>query len=466
VLTITTAVRLLVFLCMVVGANAVAGSTRAAVYAGAQIRPIAPTALWTRYWDVRVRANPGGAILTILDLDQEVRGTATEVGGDGQTWYRVRLWGAMDGWIQAPLLSNAPVPKAYVPGVAEAPNPIGPHSPMPIHVRAITITTATVRDAPAATAGASRLLATGTILTIDRWATDITGRAWYGLKDSAAAWIEADSAQTLPVGHLASLKAIHGLGMWLTPPVLGAASPESIVSAAVKNHITHLYVEVAGSRGWSGKSGFYGKATLGKLLPVAHRAHVAVIAWVYPYLNDLPSDVEFSAAAARYVAPSGDRPDGLIADVEQNMQEPYVRAYGQIVRARLGPKVLMMVATYPPQSAPGKVYPFRTVARTWDVIVPMDYWNVARRPYSEAEAYSYVSQSIIGVRKATGIADEPIEVLGQMFDAFGDGRHSPTLAEIRGSLRAARDRHALSISFFEWNHATPEEWDALRASES
>jgi hypothetical protein len=309
-------------------------------------------------------------------------------------------------------------------------------------------------------------VATGTILTISRWATDNTGRAWYGLTDPANSWIEAANVQTLPVGHLASVNAVRGTGMWLTPPVLGVASPEAIVSAAVKNHITHLYVEVAGSRGWSSGNGFYGKQTLNRLLPVAHRARIAVIAWVYPYLNDLPADVAFSVAAARYVTPSGDRPDGLAADVEQNMQEPYVRAYGQIVRSRLGPKVLMVIATYPPQSIWGKVYPFRTVARTWDVIVPMDYWNVARRPYTEAEAYSYVANSIAGVRKATGIANVPIEVLGQMFDAYGDGQHSPTLAEVRGSLRAAHDRHAIGISFFEWNHATPDEWDALGTASS
>jgi hypothetical protein len=462
-LTIAKPIRLLVLLTMTLATlNAV--SARARESTAIPIRTMAPTPMWTRYWSVRVRADPGGAILTVLDMDQEVRATATARGSDGLTWYRVRLWGAIDGWIQGPLLATAPIAKVYVPGVVETPNPIGPHAPMPLHVRAITITTATLRDAPAVAAGAIKLVATGTILTIDRWATDSTGRAWFGLKDPANSWIDAANAQTLPVGHLASLKAIHGVGMWLTPPVLGVASPEAIVSAAVKNHITHLYVEVAGTRAWSGSNGFYGKATLAKLLPVAHRAHIAVIAWVYPYLNDLPSDVEFSVAAARYVAPSGDRPDGLAADVEQNMQEPYVRAYGQIVRARLGPKVLMMVATYPPQSYLGKVYPFRTVARTWDVIIPMDYWNLSRVPQSEAEAYAYVANSITGIRKATGITNEPIEVLGQMFDAYGDGQHSPTAAEVRGAVRAARDRHARSISFFEWNHATPEEWDALLTS--
>src|SRR5260370_16233035 len=143
------------------------------------------------------------------------------------------------------------------------------------------------------------------------------------------------------------------------------------------------------------------------------------------------------------------------------MGEPYVRAYGQVLRARLGPRVLMIIATYPPQEYWGKRYPFRTAAQSWDVIAPMDYWNIHNHPYTESQAYSFVATSISGIQAATNNPTVPIDVVGQMYDAYGDGMHSPSRHEVRGAIRAASDKGATGISFFEWNHATPEEWDAL-----
>jgi hypothetical protein len=413
--------------------------------------------MWTRYWEVHVRATPGGAILTSLDLDQEVRVTGVTTAADGTAWKRVRLWGALDGFIQAPLLSKGPVSHPYVAGTSIAPSPVGPHAPMPLHAQAVTAAEATIRGAPAVSARSLRVVPAGVSLTITRWATDRDGLAWYGTTSPMTGWISAGRVNLLPGGHVADLTPVRGLGMWCTPAVLAATPPAVLVAAAVKNHVTHLYVEVAGS------NRFYGPHSLDALLPVAHRAHIAVLAWVYPYLDNLPHDVDIALTVARYVTPSGDRPDGLAADVEQQMGEPYVRAYSQILRARLGLRVLMAIATYPPQTSLGRVYPFQTVARSWDLIVPMDYWHVARRSYSESEAYRYVATSITDIQQLSGNPAVPVEVLGQMFDVYGDGQHSPSAAEIRGAIRAALSGHATGISFFEWNHATPGEWDALTA---
>jgi hypothetical protein len=447
---------LLAALCALAGTASARGT-----YAGATVHMLAPTTMWTRNWDVRVRATPGGSILSTLDLDQEVRVTGETVGPDGMRWNRVRLWGALDGWIQAQLVAPAPVPHTYVPGVSVSPSPVGPHAPMPLRAKAVTASSAALRNAPSATSPLQRLLPSGTPLSITRWATDRLGRAWYGTSGPAVGWVDADLVNLLPANHTADLAPVRGNGMWCTPAVLESAPPAAIVAAAKRNHITHLYVEVGG-----GKGGFYGQKSLNALLPLAHRAHIAVLAWVYPYLDNVPRDIAVSLAAARYVTPTGDRPDGLAADVEQNMQEPYVRAFSQILRVHLGPRALMAIATYPPQSFWGRTYPYSTVARSWDVIAPMDYWHVARHAYSGTQAYRYVAASISGIRKATGEPAIPIEVLGQMFDVYGDGQHSPSAAEVRGAIQAAQAGNAVGISFFEWNHATPGEWDALSAASS
>ena len=111
------------------------------------------------------------------------------------------------------------------------------------------------------------------------------------------------------------------------------------------------------------------------------------MAWVYPFLKDTTADVNLTMQAARYVTPDGHRPDALAADVEENMGVDEVHAYGQLVRAMVGDDYPLVVATYPPEMAQGRTYPFAVVARSWNVIAPMDYYHRPGRPYPADEAY-------------------------------------------------------------------------------
>jgi hypothetical protein len=421
-------------------------------------QPLAPTLMWTRYWDVQVRDRPAGAVLADLDIDQEVRVTGA-VTVAGVRWFRVRLWNARDAWIRADGVTSTPVrPGPSSPGVPVAPHPSGPHGPMVLHAYGVADGEARLRGGPTILAPLLRTMSSGTRLRVVEWATDSAGLAWYHLSAPAAGWVSADHVNLDRGTPRPSLAPVSGLGMWCTPPILDAVPPAVLIATAERNHVTHLYVEVAGSH-----PGFYGAATLAALLPLAHRAHIAVIAWVYPFLDDVPRDVEIAMQAARYVAPSGDRPDGIMADVEQNMQEPYVRAYSQILRARLGPSLLMAITTYPPQSYWGRIYPFSTVARSWDMVAPQDYWHSEHQGYTADQAYRFVADSIRLLRIAARSPRLPVEAVGQMFDIYQDGRGFPTAAEIRAAIRAAHDAGTAGISFFEWNHATPDEWDALSA---
>ena len=329
---------------------------------------------------------------------------------------------------------------------------------MPLHASGVADGPLRLRVSPDPSAPLLRIVAAGTPLRITAWATDAAGQAWYRIASPHPSWGSAGHVALARGTARADLAIVRGLGMWLTPPVLHTAPPDAIVATALRNGLTHLYVEVARSN-----VGFNGAGILDRLLPIAHRAHIAVIAWVYPFLDDLPRDVATSLAVARYTTPDGERPDGLMADVERNMGEPYVRAYGQILRATLGPHVLMAASTYAPQTYYGQRYPFRTIAASWDLVVPMDYWDVGSTLQSASSVYRYVQASVAGVRAASGDPQLPVEVLGQTFDLYQNGRHSPAAAEIRAAIAAARDARATGISFFEWNHATPEEWDALAA---
>ena len=334
---------------------------------------------------------------------------------------------------------------------------------LPLHALGALRRPTNLRGAPDVGARRLALLQAGAVLILDGWTVDPGGATWYHSAGTPLhGWIYADNvvlARAPASGPAATLAPLRGAGMWLTYPLLRQTTATTLVAAARAAGLTHLYVEV----GISG-DGFYGAPGLATLLPAAHRAGLSVIAWVYPSLRDLPADLALSIAAAHYVAPSGDRPDGLIADVEENTSEGAVHVYGQLLRAALGSSALMAITTYPPQSLPGLSYPFASAALSWDAIVPMDYWHTSPRRYSPAEVYAYVRESVAEIRARTRPA-MPVAVIGQMFDLFAEEspRNTPGAAEILACAAAARDSGALGLSFFEWRHATVEEWRLLAA---
>ena len=440
---------------------AIAPGPSASAHPTRGLEPLPPTPMWTASWGVAVRTAPGDGApaLTRLDIDQELRATGATVDPSGTRWLRVRLWNALDGYARAAALSGLPVVPPYAPpGQPVLPHPAGTHAPMPLHATGTADGPLRLRGGPNPAAPLLRIIPAGTPLHVTAWATDSTGQAWYRIAAPHPGWGSAGHVALARGTARPDLKVVRGLGMWLTPPVLRSAPPEAIVATALRNGLTHLYVEVARSN-----VGFNDSGILDRLLPAAHRAHIAILAWVYPFLDDLPRDVAIALAVARHTTPDGERPDGLMADIEQNMGEPYVRAYGQILRASLGPHVLMAASTYAPQTYYGQRYPFSTIAASWDLVVPMDYWDVGPTLRTGPSVYRYVQDSVAGVRAASGDPNLPVEVLGQTFDIYQNGRHSPAAAEIQAAVAAAHATNATGISFFEWNHATPEEWDALAA---
>jgi len=418
--------------------------------------------LWSISGGVTAYASPllgaSATVLARLPGNQPLRVATSS--SDSPTWGRTLLWGSVPAWVPLASLRAYPTSHGYAPGIPPPllPAPVADVA-MALRARLSLRVPAYLRAAPGFGATRLALLRGGASLPADSWAVDGVGSAWYHVHGLAGAgWVYGDAATFLtarPTVPETPLAPFRGKGMWATYGLLQTSPVTAVVAAARAAGLTHLYVEVARSN-----RGFYGAAGLAALLPVAHRAGIHVIAWVYPFLRNLPVDVATSVAAATLTAPSGDRPDGLVADVEENMAEPTVRAYGQILRAMLGPDEPMAIATYPPQWAAGRAYPFATAALSWNVIVPMDYWHLYRRAYSAAEVYNFVSQGVRTIRAATR-PGEPIEVLGQMFDARQSGVNSPVAAEVSAAAAAARDSHAIGISYFEWNHATPDEWDAL-----
>lgn len=411
-----------------------------------------------------------------LDTYLTVRGQQTDA--QGVLWYQVKLWGTLTGWIRADQTETGPppsttprtlsagggVPTSAAP-VALAPSPI-----YPLNAQGITTDLVNLRSDANISANQITVLDAGTKLQVQAWRTDDQSSPWYQVVvggQSGWVWAGAVTLTTpaparVSVGGQPIWSAITGKGMWLPTPLLRMANPDAIVAAARDLGLTHIYLEVGDSQ-----RGFYGQNGLDRLLPVAHHAGIKVIGWVLTSLDDLPTDVTISTTAANYRTPSGDRLDGLAADIEQNMDPTDVAAFSQILRADLGTDYLIVGVIYPAGTWIGQRHPVAaTLSQSFNALAPMDYWHDTARPYTSDEIARFIRHSVTDIHDAVGDPNYPVAVIGQSYDAFGrdgTGPNNPTGAEVATMLQAAKQAGAVGVSLFQWGTTTPAEWNALAA---
>lgn len=413
---------------------------------------------------VSVYSKPSTTSPTVAVVVQQ---TQLEVLAQHAGWAHVALWTSVQGWVKATeLLFRKPWSSVSTYRAPEIHYHVHAYPPQTIHEEARI--TSPVRLYSSQAGRARGALPSGALETLTGWSQDGAGGIWYRLRGQ---WAPGDAVQfQFPdpglqrSAGLPLWKRASGKGMWLTLGTITDSSPGALVQAALKNGLTHLYLESAIS-----PLGFHGRKSVGPLLEAAHRRHLAVIAWVYPYLYDLASDVALTRQVAAFRTASGDRFDGIAADLEQNISLSTVRAYSQLVRAYLGSSYLLVGVTYPPQSFPA--YPFSEVAHDYNVIAPMDYWHQTKTAYGLdyrnmaygfAYGYRYAQDSVTAIRRTSGHV--PVAPIGQTFDNFGRlemGPHAPSAGEVSGFLSGSKRSGAVGASFFQWMTAEVDEWHAI-----
>lgn len=411
---------------------------------------------------VRLTATPDlhGRILTSL-----VQQTQVEVLKAQRAWYHVRIWASVTGWVpKKEVVFRKPWSTVSTYRAPETHSATRAYGSAGISAAADTTSPVTIQRSPGGAPTIS--LGVGSRVQVSAWQQDARGKVWYrvqagwALGDAIAFRRDASRHSGQPLWH-----KVAGKGMWLTLGTVTDSSPASLVEAARKSGVTHLYVESAIS-----PLGFHGRSSVPHLIDAAHQAHIAVIAWVYPYLEDVASDVTLTRQVAAFRTSNGVGFDGIAADLERNIHSWNVRAYSQLIRAYLGDDYLLVGVTYPPQSFPD--FPYLEVARSYDLIAPMDYWHQTQTAfgldyghmrYGSQYAYRYASDSVSSIRQ-TGVRI-PIAPIGQTFDDFGRlemGPHAPSRSEIDGFLEGSKTSGAVGVSFFQWMTASIGEWRAIQ----
>src|SRR5260221_14537513 len=416
--------------------------------------------------------------LTQLMGGNELTQVGAQRAADGTSWAHVKLWSGLDAYVPAADVSTA-FPGDTGEGTCTfldlpdtQPDPLLPSpGPWPLAVSGTLIVPTAVLATPSRDAFPIAAAELGRPVQITAWAAESDGTPWYQVAvTGGSGWVRASAVRLdqpnpadravngVPLAH-----TVAGKGMSLFKNYLPHHSDvEALVQAATLAGLTHLYTEVAIS---VGALGFYARSTLDRLLPVAHAAGIKVISTVYPALDDVATDARPTAEVADYRTPTNSPGNGIAMDVEAVTTADAVYAYGQLVRALVGPDRLMVALVFHPLSHVD--YPYGAIAASWNVISPMDYWySDVSRKYAPADTVRFVTTSITTIRAAVG-PEMPIEELGQTYvedRRYSDGvapTNAPTASETIADLQTARRLGCIGISFYSWQAATQAEWQAV-----
>jgi hypothetical protein len=229
-----------------------------------------------------------------------------------------------------------------------------------------------------------------------------------------------------------SLAALDGKGVWITVFPGDPLNVASVVTSAGRAGLDALYVRTGSS-----SDGFYGGPLLGKLVPLAHRHGIAVIAWDFPTLSDPARDAARAANAFGYGV------DAFSPDIEEKPEGTYLSArrvayYLSLVRKDAGSRPV--VATVPrPTRLNRAAYPYAAEAPFVDAFAPMVYWSCT-------EPGAAVGAAMRALRPL-----RPVVPIGQDYDMASEGGPVglPSGLEVWRFVDVARRDGAIGVSLYD-----------------
>jgi hypothetical protein len=259
------------------------------------------------------------------------------------------------------------------------------------------------------------------------------------------------------------LSAYAGLGTWLDLYAMGTwVDPEQAVGAMAARGVKTLFLETGN---YSQPTDVMRSQALGRFIDAAHAAGMRVVAWYLPALSDVGRDLRRSLAAIRFRSATGQRFDSFALDIEASVVErvdlrdaallslsaqlraavPANYPLGAIVPSQVG-------MDFHPRYWPG--FPYRALARVYDVFLPMAYFTY--RGNSDSFARSYVASSIAAIRAGSGEANVPVHVIAGLSDGI-------SATGTRGFMQAVADCNPLGFSLYEFPTTGTASWSTLTA---
>jgi len=202
------------------------------------------------------------------------------------------------------------------------------------------------------------------------------------------------------------------------------------------------------------------------IVDAAQRRGLEVVAWYLPGFRDVPTDLRRAIRSIRFRTGRGNRFDSFALDIESSeVRRPGLRTtrllrMSAVIRRTAGADYPLgaivasphrMVRT-DPRFWPG--FPWRRLAETYDVFLPMTYYTY--RVKGPRAAAWYTAQNVQILRQETLGLNVPIHVVGGIsFDATGP--------ETQGFVHTVLERDVIGASYYTFSGITLDQWKALSA---
>jgi hypothetical protein len=298
--------------------------------------------------------------------------------------------------------------------------------------------------------GQHRRGARGSIVAVDRW----------GLK--------------------APTTAFRGLGVWVDlfdfgPSVSGGLQPSSAIPAMRDHGVKTIYIETGRS---TSKTAFGDqnrdyRAALAQWIETAHSYGIRVIGWYLPYYSEnVSTDISRTSAIATFRTPRGQAFDALAIDIEtcacnrntSSGVHEFNAGVAKVlsgVRSRVGTTFPVGAITFVPLDmdiAPARWagFPWSSVARYSDVVVPMNYYTNRTKNCDKGQSrycpYNYTAQNVARLRALTKL---PVHLIG-------GGGCCTTLTELKQFVKAAKDTNSYGCSIYDYRTTRSWAWSPLQ----
>jgi len=274
------------------------------------------------------------------------------------------------------------------------------------------------------------------------------------------------AATTTPapvVSAAPSLDAYRGLGSWVDIYDAKAwKNPSAAVADMASHGVKTLYLETSNSR-----SEFAVKdaAAIGAFVQAAHSHQMKVVAWYLPDLTKPATDFYRVSQAINFTTPEGQKFDSFALDIEssaiksESTRNRLMNALSARIRALVGTSYPLGGIIPSPVGLAKKAgywnaFPYSSVARTYDVLLPMGYYTYHGKTASAA--YTDARNNIRIIRAQAECATIPIHLIGGLAE-------NSSAAEVRAFVRAQREGGCIGASLYSWPGTTAAHWAALAA---
>lgn len=270
-----------------------------------------------------------------------------------------------------------------------------------------------------------------------------------------------EAVKTTPPTH--SLIAYRGLGSWVDLYDARAwEDPAAAVADMASHGVRTIFVETANS---SSASGLVHPAELRAFITEAHKQRMYVVAWYLPNLRADSVDYERVLQAIEFTTADGQTFDSFALDIESTAvkSEPLrnegLAALSEKIRARVGPSYKLGGIIPSPLDLSRKKgfwndFPYATVAKTYDVLLPMNYYSF--NIHEPAPTYDAMVVNMRVLRAQRGCASIPVHMIGGIAE-------DSSAAQVGQFVLAARDTGCIGASLYGWAGTTAAEWRELTA---